>query len=128
MAFKMKYKNLKEVVKQLKGAVVAHGKQADTIEKHIDKMEESSPLDKKKGLWANIHAKRKRGESPAKPGDKNYPTDKALKESQTPLNKKVSWKYGGETYSGDLIPSMETKTHRYARTHNGKIKSLPKKK
>lgn len=28
---------------------------------------------KKKGLWSNIHAKRKRGESPAKKGDKNYP-------------------------------------------------------
>ena len=28
---------------------------------------------KKKGLWANIHAKRKRGEKPAKPGDKDYP-------------------------------------------------------
>ena len=27
----------------------------------------------KKGLWANIHAKRKRGEAPAKPGDKDYP-------------------------------------------------------
>ena len=46
MAFKMKYKNLKEVVKQLNSAVVAHGKQAKTIEKHIDKMEDS-PLDKK---------------------------------------------------------------------------------
>jgi len=46
----------------------------------------------------------------------------------TPLNKKVSWKYGKGTYSGDLIPSMETSTHRYARTHNGKIKSLPKNK
>jgi len=46
----------------------------------------------------------------------------------TPLNQKVSWKYGKGTYSGDLIPSMETSTHRYARTHNGKIKSLPKNK
>ena len=27
----------------------------------------------KRGLWDNIHAKRKRGESPAKPGDKDYP-------------------------------------------------------
>jgi len=27
----------------------------------------------KKGLWANIHAKRKRGEAPAKKGDKDYP-------------------------------------------------------
>jgi hypothetical protein len=30
----------------------------------------------KKGLWANIHAKRERGESPAKPGDKDYPDPK----------------------------------------------------
>ena len=28
---------------------------------------------KNKGLWHNIHKKRKRGEKPAKPGDKNYP-------------------------------------------------------
>jgi len=28
----------------------------------------------KKGLWANIHAKR--GEAPAKPGDKDYPDSK----------------------------------------------------
>lgn len=34
---------------------------------------------KKKGLWANIHAKRKRGESPAKPGDANYPDKQAWK-------------------------------------------------
>lgn len=30
----------------------------------------------KKGLWANIHAKRARGEPPAKPGDKDYPDAK----------------------------------------------------
>jgi len=28
---------------------------------------------KNKGLWHNIHKKRKRGEKPAKPGDKDYP-------------------------------------------------------
>ena len=39
----------------------------------------------------------------------------------------VSWMFGGKKYSGTLIPSKETSTHRYARTHNGKIKSLPKK-
>jgi len=85
MPFKMRYKNLEEVVEQLDSAVVAHGKQAKTIKKHIDEMEEKSPLEKK-----------------------------------------VSWKYGKGTYSGELIPSKETATHRYARTHNGKIKSLPK--
>ncbi len=41
----------------------------------------SNPLNKI-GLWHNVHAKRKRGESPAQPGDKNYPTDKALRDSQ----------------------------------------------
>ena len=38
--------------------------------------EEVEHLDEKKklpGLWANIHAKRKRGEAPAKPGDEDYP-------------------------------------------------------
>ena len=39
----------------------------------------------------------------------------------------VSWMFGGKKYFGTLIPSRETKTHRYARTENGKIKSLPKK-
>ncbi len=41
---------------------------------------------------------------------------------------KVSWIWRGKKYSGTLIPSKETKTHRYARTENGKIKVLPKKK
>ncbi len=38
--------------------------------------------EKKKGLWDNINAKRKRGEKPAKPGDKSYPDAKALKSAQ----------------------------------------------
>ena len=29
-----------------------------------------------KGLWDNIRAKRERGETPAKPGDKDYPDRK----------------------------------------------------
>ena len=31
----------------------------------------------KRGLWDNVHAKRKRGEKPAKPGDKDYPDEKS---------------------------------------------------
>ena len=31
----------------------------------------------KRGLWDNIHAKRERGESPAKPGDADYPDQKS---------------------------------------------------
>jgi hypothetical protein len=47
---------------------------AQTKQKPIK--EDIEQLDEKKklpGLWANIHAKRKRGEPPAKPGDKDYP-------------------------------------------------------
>ena len=43
---------------------------------------------KNQGLWANIHAKRKRikagsGEKMRKPGSKEAPTAKALKDSQS---------------------------------------------
>ena len=48
--------------------------------KHIKLFE--SFVEEKKGLWANVHAKRKRGEKPAKPGDKSYPDAKALKSAQ----------------------------------------------
>ena len=81
MSFKLKYKNLKGVVGELRNAVKAHGKQADTIEDHIDEMKKSGPP--KRGLWDNIHAKRRRGETMRKPGDKGAPTDQALKDSQT---------------------------------------------
>ena len=36
----------------------------------------------KKGLWYNIAQKKKRGEKKAKKGDKDYPTQKAIKASQ----------------------------------------------
>lgn len=39
--------------------------------------------------------------------------------------KKVSWKWGEKTYSGTKI--RETKTHIFARTHNGKTKKIKKK-
>lgn len=39
----------------------------------------------------------------------------------------VSWQWKGKTYSGTLIPSMENEKNRYARTENGKIKTLPKR-
>ena len=36
----------------------------------------------RKGLWYNIAQKKKRGETKAKKGDKDYPTAKAIKASQ----------------------------------------------
>jgi len=39
-------------------------------------------VNEKKGLWANVHAKRKRGEKAAKKGDDDYPDEEALKAAQ----------------------------------------------
>ena len=47
------------------------------------------------GLWPNIHAKRERGESPAKPGDKGYPDkkqwNKLTKEGENESNNYMFW-------------------------------------
>lgn len=45
--------------------------------------------EKKPGLWANIHAKRKRGEPPAKPGEKGYPKTLNIKEGIKQARKNV---------------------------------------
>ena len=71
----------------VKGTTISKGKKTDTPDlgasrkSALNMLGISSPLDKR-GLWDNIHAKRKRGEAPNKPGDKGYPTEKALKDSQ----------------------------------------------
>ena len=51
-----------------KGTKTKGGKQVPNCVK-----EDEQSIDEKKGLWDNIHAKRKRGEAPAKKGDKDYP-------------------------------------------------------
>ena len=44
------------------------------------------------------------------------------------MSKKVSWIWRGKRYYGTLILSKEDENNRYARTENGKIKVLPKRK
>ena len=59
---------------------------AETYKEHLELKEKGyghSPT-KKRGLWDNIHAKRKRGEKMRSKGDEGAPTEKALKESQSP--------------------------------------------
>tara|TARA_R110001599_G_scaffold155670_1_gene341482 strand:- start:100 stop:330 length:231 start_codon:yes stop_codon:yes gene_type:complete len=51
---------------------------AETHKEHLalkEKGYDHSPYNKR-GMWDNIHAKRKRGESPAKPGDPDRPSAK----------------------------------------------------
>ena len=60
-----------------------HQKDADgkVIEHEVEETTPSSVEEGKKGLYANIHAKRARGEAPAKPGDKDYPAKDAFKKA-----------------------------------------------
>lgn len=70
--------------------------------------------DSKPGLWANINAKRKRGESPAKPGSEDYPDAKSWRKvtseksaEDSPLkvkrNIKVKPEDEGESTAEELI-------------------------
>ena len=60
-----------------------HQKDADgkVIEHEVEDTTPASVEEAKKGLYANIHAKRARGEAPAKPGDKDYPAKDAFKKA-----------------------------------------------
>lgn len=57
----------------------------------------------------------------------NKKTGKTVPKSKA-TGKRVSWTWGGDKKYGKLIPSMEDKDARYARTENGKVKRLPKSK
>jgi hypothetical protein len=55
----------------------------------------SSVEEGKKGLWDNIHAKRKRGEKPAKKGDKDYPKTlnvEGMKQARKNVGASTCWK------------------------------------
>ena len=78
-----------------------------------DTRKEENIIEKKKGLWDNIHAKRKRGERPAKPGEKDYPKT---------LNVEAKAKY-----DNTKSPDHEKKKAALAKKHGGydKIKGHP---
>ena len=57
----------------------------------------------KPGLWANIHAKKERGEAAAKPGDKDYPTAKNWKKVTNESEKKALFGFGAKEKPGMTI-------------------------
>jgi len=80
-----KKKGGKEVPNCVKEDEFHHQKDEDgnTIP-HEDEIKEG-----KRGLYDNIHAKRKRGESPAKKGDKGYPAPDAFKKAAKTAKEEV---------------------------------------
>ena len=70
-----KAKSFKQFKKDAQRSTLKKGEVRKLVNgKWVSNKEEVEHIDeKKKGLWDNIHAKRKRGEPPAKKGDKDYP-------------------------------------------------------
>lgn len=67
---------------------------------------EAENIEEGEGLWANIHAKRKRGEKPAKPGDEGYPDKKSWDKASK--SEDYSKELSEEEYDEacDLVESM----------------------
>jgi predicted RNA binding protein YcfA (HicA-like mRNA interferase family) len=101
---------LYKMKKDDKKIAVAHYKLKDDAHKFLSsvktkggngivrsKTNEEVELNEKKnlpGLWANIHAKRKRGEPPAKPGDKDYPKTLNIESAAEPTEGEMKGKQG----------------------------------
>ena len=83
MAFKMKGFKAHDMFDPKTGK--KHRAKVKADHDRMDKMgythENESPIDKR-GLWDNIHAKRNRGETMRKKGDKGAPTEQAMEDSQ----------------------------------------------
>ena len=86
----------------------------------------------KRGLYANIHAKRRRGEAPAKPGRKDYPAKDAFKKAartakeEFELATEAAWtRKEGQKKSGGL---NEKGRKSYERENPGSDLKAPSKK
>ena len=91
--------------KDADGKIIEH----DTEDTTPSSVEEG----KKKGLWDNIHAKRKRGEKPAKKGDKDYPktlnVEGSMKQARKNVGASSCWKgykaKGTKMKGGKSVPN-----------------------
>jgi hypothetical protein len=89
--------------------------------KHVKVFE--SFVEEKRGLWDNVHAKRKRGEAPAKPGDEDYPDDEAW-DSATGKKKNESVEENNKDSDTYLGNAGEDKRMVDIRTFRGTVKDL----
>ena len=83
-----------------------------TLGKVVDTAPSSVEEGKKKGLWDNIHAKRKRGEPKAKKGDKDYPKTlnvEGMKAARKNVGASTCWKgykaKGTKMKGGKKVPN-----------------------
>ena len=81
-------------------------------------------LASKPGLWANIHAKRKRGEPPAKPGQEDYPDAKNWKKVTEESEKEAA----GRCWKGyEPVPGVKARSKGSCRPISAGKKKTEKK-
>ena len=91
------------------------------------KTEEVEHIEEKKGLYANIHAKRARGESPAKPGDEDYPAKDAFKKAAKTAKEEVEHldELSNKTLGGYVAKaSKEVEGHMKYKGDNPDVKKI----
>lgn len=83
----------------------------------------------KPGMWANIHAKRKRGESPAKPGDPDRPSAKSWKDNtdesvvnEAPMDKRFAKEW--ESNCKVLITHLKHEQRGKLGAHKGTVSKM----
>ena len=84
-----------------------------------------------KGLYANIHAKRKRGERPAKPGEKGYPKPGAFASAEKTTKEELAfegWQDKAREAMKRVAGKKPTKKHDYGRDAGKIAKELMRKK
>ena len=101
--------------KDIDGKVVPHDITDEERDKDLggDGTPASVEEGKKKGLWDNIHAKRKRGEPKAKKGDKDYPktlnVEGSMKQARKNVGASSCWKgykaKGTKMKGGKSVPN-----------------------
>jgi len=81
-------------------------------------------IEEKNGLYANIHAKRKRGEAPAKPGHEDYPAKDAFKKAAKTAKKE---EYDVDT-ANQLWSEVAEKLEQLGEMDGSKFKVIGEKK
>ena len=114
----------KVVAREAKGDCCSHcgGEGCSRCQTEDKKMkkEETEIAEAKKGLYANIHAKRKRGEAPAKPGSEDYPAKDAFKKAaKTAKKESVSFELDGVEYVFEAEETLEEGSMKQARKNVG---------
>ena len=114
----------KVVAREAKGDCCSHcgGEGCSRCQTEDKKMkkEETEIAEAKKGLYANIHAKRKRGEAPTKPGSEDYPAKDAFKKAaKTAKKEAVSFELDGVEYVFEAEETLEEGSMKQARKNVG---------